>query len=78
MLRINEEEIEGRNIKSVMPTVIQANHDKFIQQFIETGDTYVLQRQRLLFIKDYNGFIKPVNFKLDFFFSQSQKYSFIA
>ena len=44
-----------------MPLIIQENHAKFIEKFMSTGRTKLLNKSRNLFVRRSNGSIVPVN-----------------
>lgn len=61
-----------------MPSQIKEHHDSFIKNFFAKGSPKVLGRQRIVFIKDGLGFLRPVRFKLEFCYDYRFKYTFIG
>lgn len=75
---VPESTLEGKNIKLIMPKVIREHHDELIARFFHKGSSHVLGNERVAFLKDFEGFIKPIRFKLEFNYDQRFKYSFLG
>ena len=61
-----------------MPKVIREHHDEMIARFFQRGTSNVLGNERVAFLKDFEGFVKPVRFKLEFNYDQRFKYAFLG
>ena len=61
-----------------MPKVIRENHDEIIARFFQRGSTRLLGKQRVAFLKDGKGFVKPVRFKLEFTNNPRFNYAFLG
>jgi len=77
-MKASDTEIQKQSIKKIMPQPVHGFHDQFVKRFIKDGQPKVLDKRRLLFLKDFQGYIKPVYFRLSYFFSSHFKYSFLA
>jgi len=53
-------DLEGRNISRLMPAIIGEKHDAFMLRHYQTGESYVLGQERLMFIQTKDGLIEPV------------------
>ena len=61
LIQFDRTQAIGLKINQIMPQIIQENHAKFIDKFMSTGRTKLLNKSRNLFIKRQNGYIVPVN-----------------
>lgn len=81
LLRIKKSNLIGRDIKQIMPEGLSHYHDELVKKFFVKGraNQGVFSKKRKIFIKDFNGVLKLVNFRLDFSFNQIfGSYSFIG
>lgn len=62
----------------MMPQIIASNHKDFIKRFYQSGHPRLLGKLRVLFIRDYKGFLLPITFKLNFYHHPKFSYAFIA
>lgn len=60
MLGYSRADIVGRNINVIMPPPYAANHHAFLTRFLETGESYVLNRSRVMFALHRSGWLLPV------------------
>ena len=61
-----------------MPKVVRQHHDQLITKFFQRGTTSILGSERVAFLKDFEGFIKPIRLKLEFTYDQRFKYAFLG
>ncbi len=59
-LGFNIADLEGRNVSRLMPAILGEKHDEFMLRHFQTGDSYVLGHERMVFIQTKNGLIEPV------------------
>ena len=64
-----EDELKFLSINSFMPKLIDENHKSFIQKFNQTGETHILNRKIINFVKDKNDSIFPVEILVKFHYS---------
>jgi len=61
----------------MMPESTRMNHDLFVKRFFSDGLNRLIGKTRNLYIKDFNGYIKPVQFFLNFYYTSKFSYSII-
>ena len=61
-----------------MPAGLSEHHDDFIRRFYREGHPRVLGKLRVLFIKDLEGYLVPISFRLNFYYHHKFNYAFIA
>lgn len=74
-------QLVGSDIRSIMPQQLSEQHDEIIKRFFSKGhaNSSVFGKKRTFFIKDLQGLIKLVHFKLDFSFNRTNStYQFIT
>ena len=54
-------ELIGYNVSQIIPDMIAAEHDQFLLRFLKTGESLLLGKTRLVFIKCKNGLIVPAH-----------------
>ncbi|CDW74974.1 pas pac sensor signal transduction histidine kinase [Stylonychia lemnae] len=64
LIQVDRNKAIGLKINQFMPQIIQENHSKFIDKFMNTGRTNLLNKSRNLFIRRKNGYVIPVNIYL--------------
>ncbi|CDW78804.1 pas domain s-box family protein [Stylonychia lemnae] len=77
LLNTDEEAIIEKSVKQIMPELICHNHELFIRRFLAEGLPRFIGRVRTIFIKDFSGYIKPVQFYINFHYNSKFSYSFI-
>lgn len=78
ILAIKEDVIIGQDIRFMMPLKVAKNHDSFIEYFYNEGIPKFVGKLRVLFVKDYNGYISPIQFRLNFYYDPKFSYVFVA
>jgi len=58
-LNVSEEEILGKTATSIMPEQIRMNHELFVKRFFQDGLNRLVGKVRNMYIRDFNGYIKP-------------------
>ena len=59
----------GKPVTNIMPELIKENHENFRKRFMEEGNPTLLGRVRNEFVKDFKGFVMPVQFFLNFYYN---------
>lgn len=77
ILRVSEEEVIGKSALMIMPELIRANHDLFLKRFMQDGLTRLIGKVRNTYVRDFKGYIKPVQFFMNFYYTSKFSYSFI-
>ena len=67
-----------QTVHLLMPHEIAVVHDKFWNRFKDTGIPSILEKQRILFIKDRNGYAYPFNIFIKFIYHQKYGYTFLG
>lgn len=62
----------------MMPSLIAQKHNLFINRFNLTGQSYLLNKKTILFVKKGDGFVQPVEFSIRFHYSFEHKYTFVV
>ena len=70
--------LKGKSINLIMPKIIQMFHDEFIKRLFIRGSNKVLGKDRVVFIKDIKGLVKPVRIKMEFSYDQKFGYAFVG
>eukprot|EP00347_Sterkiella_histriomuscorum_P001462 403371946 len=78
VLKRDEEEIKFLNINSLMPSLIQASHQKFMEDYNKTGQSKILNKKVMHFCKDKNSNLIPIEALVKFHYSQVFNYCFVA
>ncbi|MEZ5709950.1 MAG: PAS domain S-box protein [Blastomonas sp.] len=60
MFGFDAEEIIGRNVSAIMPDDIASRHDRFIDDFLETGEKKVIGKTRELIARRKDGTTFPI------------------
>ncbi|KAM3130949.1 hypothetical protein pb186bvf_016972 [Paramecium bursaria] len=64
-LGYRDEEIIDQNIKKFMPSIIAADHDLYLNNFVERGRINIVKKdKRLILAKHKSGFLIPINVRL--------------
>lgn len=74
---VSEERIIGESVLNVMPENVRMHHELFVKRFQLEGMPRIFGRVRNLFIKDFNNYIVPVQFYINFHYSSQFSYSLI-
>jgi PAS domain-containing protein len=74
---VSEEQIVGESVINIMPEMTRDHHEMFIKRFHYDGMPRLFGRVRSIFIKDFNDFVVPCQFFLNFFYSSQFSYSLI-
>eukprot|EP00347_Sterkiella_histriomuscorum_P007366 403349219 len=77
-LGFKAEEVVNQTVHLLMPREIALVHDKFWNRFKETGIASILEQERLLCIKDKNGYVYPFNIFIKFIYHQEYGYTFLG
>jgi hypothetical protein len=60
------------------PKGLAEKHDMFIKRFYTEGKPKVLGKLRILFVKNAEGFLIPIKFRLNFYYHLKFNYVFLA
>ena len=74
---MSEERIIGESVINVMPEQTRLHHELYIKRFQHDGMPRIFGRARNVFVKDFNDFIIPVQFYINFYYSSQYSYSLI-
>lgn len=74
---VSEEKIIGESVLNIMPENVRLHHDLFVKRFQQEGMPRIFGRVRNLFVKDFNNYIVPVQFYINFHYSSQFSYSLI-
>ena len=77
ILSISEEDIIGKSAANIMPELIRINHELFVKRFLQDGLTRNIGKVRNMYIRDFRGYIKPVQFFNNFYYTSKFSYSFL-
>ena len=61
-----------------MPRELAMVHDRFWNQFKETGIAKILESERIVFVKDKNGQVHPFEIFIKFMYHQFYGYIFVG
>lgn len=75
-LKRDNEDIRFLHINQTMPKLIEENHDQFMDDYNVTGETKLMNRKILHFVKDKTTAIIPVEVILKFHYSNTYNYCF--
>ena len=57
LLGYRHKELKGKNVRTLMPKILQDNHDSFLQNYFETAKAKILEVQRIVLAKDKDGYV---------------------
>jgi hypothetical protein len=77
ILNISEEDILGQPATAIMPELIRQNHELFVRRFFGDGLNRIFGQVRNMYVRDFNGYIKPVQFFVNFFYDSKFSYSIL-
>ena len=77
-LSISEEDIIGKSAVNLMPEHIRIHHELFVKRFYQDGLTRLVGKVRNMYVRDFKGYIKPVQFFFNFYYSSKFSYSCIV
>ena len=77
ILRIAEEDVLGKSVVAIMPELTRLNHEWFVKRFLNDGLNRMLGKVRNMYVRDFNGYIKPVQLFINFYYTSKFSYSFI-
>jgi PAS domain S-box-containing protein len=77
ILNISEEDVLGKPASALMPDQIRVNHELFVRRFFQDGLNRLVGKVRNMYIKDFNGYIKPCQFFINFYYTSKFSYSVI-
>lgn len=60
-----------------MPEQIRMNHELFVKRFFKDGLNRIFGKVRNMYIRDFNGYIKPCQFFINFYYTSKFSYSII-
>eukprot|EP00347_Sterkiella_histriomuscorum_P005723 403355517 len=60
LIQYNQNEIQGLLINQLMPQIIGEYHNKFLEKFMATGKSSMLNQRKEQFIKKKDGYLLPV------------------
>ena len=79
MFKYSKRDILGRNVSTIMPVVIGEKHDSILKEFLNRHQKSFNTDQRLIYGKDTNGFLFPMQLELSrASFSANDECIFIA
>ena len=79
IFKYNRNDIIGSNVSNIMPQIIGDKHDDILLDYLKRKPKRINSDQRLLFGKDANGFMFPVQLQLQkASYSVSDEFIFIA
>ncbi|CDW75262.1 pas domain s-box family protein [Stylonychia lemnae] len=78
LFKISESNLQGRNINQIMPKPIALNHDQIIKKFYLHGHPKVLGKLRVLIAKANDGYLIPIQLRINFYYNLKFSYSFVA
>lgn len=55
----DKSELINKKINNVMPSLYGVHHDDFLKRFLDTSESTLLNKERILFGKHKNGYIFP-------------------
>ena len=61
-----------------MPEHIRMHHELFVKRFYQDGLTRLVGKVRNMYVRDFKGYIKPVQFFFNFYYSSKFSYSCIV
>ena len=65
----DEDEIKFINIGVIMPSLIETHHNQFMEEYNKTGESRILNKKTLHFMKDKNQYLFPVEVMVKFHYS---------
>eukprot|EP00347_Sterkiella_histriomuscorum_P022071 403331786 len=77
-MKRDEEEVKFLNINSLMPSLIEAAHQKFMDDYSKTGQSKILNKKVMHFCKDKNANLIPIEALVKFHYSQFFNYCFVS
>ncbi|TNV87993.1 hypothetical protein FGO68_gene6410 [Halteria grandinella] len=66
-LRHKRQNLIGKNISTITPTPIAIVHDRFLQNFLETAKSTMLNQSRQLFAMTADGYLRPIQVLLQLY-----------
>ena len=78
MLKRENEDLKFLRITELMPKLIAEKHDMFMSKFNQTGESDVINKQFLHFMKDKDKCIFPVEIIINLYYSQTYNYCFVC
>ncbi|RUO76143.1 GGDEF domain-containing phosphodiesterase [Idiomarina seosinensis] len=73
LLDFSQEQLLGKNISSIMPAHHQANHDSYIQRYIETGSAQIIGSMLNVEVVDRQHQVIPVELRICEYFQEGQR-----
>lgn len=58
VLKYRPADVQGSNVKMLMPDVYSKNHDSYILRYLETGEVRIMGKKRNVYAMDKRGYIK--------------------
>jgi PAS domain S-box-containing protein len=77
ILCVSEEDVIGKSSANIMPELIRIHHDLFVKRFMQDGLTRNVGKVRNQYIRDFKGYIKPVQLFINLYYTSKFSYSFI-
>ena len=78
LLNREEEELKFMNINCMMPSLIEAAHEKFMDEYNKTGQSKMMNKKVVHFVKDKNSYLMPVEALIKFHYSSLFNYCFVG
>ncbi|CDW74050.1 pas domain s-box family protein [Stylonychia lemnae] len=78
LFKIPESNLQGRNINQIMPRQIALFHDSIIRKFYLDGHPKILGKLRVLTAKANDGYLIPIQLRINFYYHPKFSYSFVA
>ena len=78
MLHRDGDSIKYFSITEIMPKLIEEKHDLFMKNYNDTGNSVMLNKKILNFVKGDKGALWPVELFVKFHYSAIYKYCFIS
>ncbi|CDW88868.1 pas domain s-box family protein [Stylonychia lemnae] len=77
-IKRDEDEIKFLNISVIMPSLIEGHHNTFMDEYNKSGESRILNKKILHFIKDKNQNLFPVEVMVKFHYSQHFDYCYVG
>jgi two-component system, sensor histidine kinase and response regulator len=59
-LDYKKNELQGLNVSMLLPTIISLHHDRFIQRYLDTGKSRILNKRIVNFAINKAGYLVPI------------------
>lgn len=58
VLRYKPSDVQGSNVKILMPEIYAKNHNDYVNRYLETGEARIMGKKRNIYAMDKRGYIK--------------------